>query len=222
MEVFDGSQLQEIADTAREILTIRNLHALQDQADLRKRATKLESENEELKDESNRDGLTGVHNRRGFEARLEKEFAMSAEHHWPLSMIFVDVDRFKQVNDNHGHQVGDAMLQEVGTLLVDNVREQDLVARYGGDEFVLLLPGGDAQQAEAVGKRLVETARTRSVRDGADGDVSITLSIGTATLGDGVMFESSKEFLAAADEALYHSKRNGRDQLTTYASIQAA
>ncbi|MGI9341439.1 MAG: sensor domain-containing diguanylate cyclase [Gammaproteobacteria bacterium] len=222
MDLFDGSQLQEIADTAREILTIRNLHAIQDQQDLRKRASKLENENEELKDESHRDGLTGVHNRRGFEARLEKEFAISNEHHWPLSMIFVDVDRFKQINDTYGHQTGDAMLQEVGTLLVDNVREQDLVARYGGDEFVLLLPGSDAPEVEAVAKRLVETARTKSVRDSGGDDVSITLSIGIATNGDQSRFESAKEFLAAADEALYHSKRNGRDQATTHSSIQAA
>ncbi|MBT8441728.1 MAG: GGDEF domain-containing protein [Gammaproteobacteria bacterium] len=222
MDIFDGSQLQEISDTAREILTIRNLHAIQDQADLRKRATKLESENEELKDESHRDGLTGVHNRRGFEARLDKEFEMSSVHHWPLSMIFVDVDRFKQINDNHGHQTGDAMLQEVGTLLADNVREQDLVARYGGDEFVLLLPGSDDQEVEAVAKRLVDTARAKSVRDGNGNDVSITLSIGVATQGDQTRFESTKEFLAAADEALYHSKRNGRDRATTYVSIKAA
>ncbi|MFQ5609227.1 MAG: HDOD domain-containing protein [Woeseiaceae bacterium] len=223
MEVFEGGQLQEISDTAREILTIRNLHALQEQADLRQRTTHLESENEELKDESNRDGLTGVHNRRGFEARLDQEFKTSTKHHWPLSMVFIDVDRFKQINDNHGHQTGDAMLQEVATLLVDNVREQDLVARFGGDEFVLLLPGSDAKETQAVAKRLVETARTRSVRDeGGSTDVSITLSVGIATQCDSSVFQSPKEFVAAADEALYHSKRNGRDQLTAYETIEAA
>jgi diguanylate cyclase (GGDEF)-like protein len=147
---------------------------------------------------------------------------MSTVHHWPLSMIFVDLDRFKQINDNHGHQTGDAMLQEVGTLLADNVREQDLVARYGGDEFVLLLPGSDDQEVEAVAKRLVDTARAKTVRDGNGSDVSITLSIGVATQGDQTRFGSTKEFLAAADEALYHSKRNGRDQATTYVSIKAA
>ncbi|MFQ5635412.1 MAG: GGDEF domain-containing protein [Gammaproteobacteria bacterium] len=127
------------------------------------------------------------------------------------------------MNDNHGHQTGDAMLQEVATLLVDNVREQDLVARFGGDEFVLLLPGSDAKETQAVAKRLVETARTRSVRDeGGSTDVSITLSVGIATQCDSSVFQSPKEFVAAADEALYHSKRNGRDQLTAYETIEAA
>jgi diguanylate cyclase (GGDEF)-like protein len=222
MEIFDPNQLHEISDTAREILTIRNLHALQDQADLRRRTQRLENENEELKDESNRDALTGVRNRRSFESRLEKEFEMSAAHHWPLSLIFVDIDRFKQVNDNHGHQTGDTMLQEVGAMLAYNIREQDLVARYGGDEFVLLLPGGDAQEAETVAARLVESARNTTIRNSAGEVVNITLSIGIATLGDQIKFASPKAFLSAADEALYHSKRSGRDRLTNFSSIEAA
>jgi diguanylate cyclase (GGDEF)-like protein len=222
MDLFQTDTLQDITDTAREILMIRNLHALSEVADLQQRANKLEDENEELKEESSRDALTGSYNRRYFELALEKEFGAAGRHEWPLSVVFVDLDRFKQINDTHGHQAGDAMLREVAALLVGNLRDTDIVARYGGDEFVLLLPGIDNSVAENVAKRLVHQARDRSVL-GDDGEkVSITLSLGTATRDAQNAFDTAKDLLAAADQALYHSKRNGRDQHTCYEAIEAA
>ncbi len=215
MELFESDYLQDMTDTAREILMIRNLHTLSENRD-------LQSEKEELKEEASRDGLTGVLNRRAFEEAVAREFESAAKHQWPLSVVFVDLDRFKQINDSHGHQAGDAMLRAVSDLLTECLRDSDIVARYGGDEFVLLLPGLDADAANTVAARLVEEARSRTADDGNGGTVSITLSLGIATYDSESGFTKPKELISAADEALYHSKRNGRDQHTCYDQIKAA
>jgi len=222
MELFEENYLQDITDTAREILMVRNLHTLTENRDLEEQKSQLESQNTMLQQEASSDGLTGVSNRRYFEESVEKEFSTATRHNWPLSVIFVDVDKFKQINDNHGHQSGDKILREVASLLRSNVRESDTVARYGGDEFVLLLPGLARSGAEKIAQRMVEDVRQASVR-GADGDaVRITLSLGVATHDTESSFKDSAALLAAADEAVYHSKRNGRDRLTSYDTIQAA
>ena len=137
-------------------------------------------------------------------------------------MVFVDLDHFKGINDTHGHQGGDAMLKEVANLLTGTLRDTDIVARYGGDEFVLLLPGVDAVQVEVVADRLVKRARETRADNGHGKSFSITLSLGIATCDSKSTFATSQDLLAAADAALYHSKRNGRDRHTCYDKIQAA
>jgi len=180
------------------------------------------SENNLLQQEVSSDGLTGVYNRRFFEESVEKEFATATRHSWPLSVIFVDVDRFKQINDSQGHQAGDKILREVASLLKANVRESDIVARYGGDEFVLLLPGLARDGAEKIAQRMVDDVREARVAGADGGRIAITLSLGVATYDTESAFSDAASLLAAADEALYHSKRNGRDRHTCYHTIQAA
>jgi diguanylate cyclase (GGDEF)-like protein len=222
MDLFETDHLQDFTDTAREILIVRNLHTLSQNQGLEDQKRELEADREELQHEASSDGLTGVFNRRYFEEALAREFNSADNHNWPVSIVFVDLDRFKQINATHGHQAGDKMLCAVADLLTENLRSEDILARYGGDEFVLLLPGLDAKAAEQVAGRLVDGARGRSVK-GASGDqVSITLSLGTATQDSAAKFEKPADLLAAADEALYHSKRNGRDQHTCYDTIKAA
>jgi len=222
MELFENDQLSDISGMAGEILIVRNLQALSEVSDLQQQKSDLENQNEVLEEESNRDALTGVYNRRGFEKLLAKEFAVTTEHHWPLSVVFVDLDNFKTVNDTHGHPTGDAILKEVADLLVANLRETDIVARYGGDEYVLLLPGVDADQARYASERVVTEIRKRSVTTEAGESVGITLSLGLSTYDSGNSFDSAEDLVAAADTALYHSKRNGRDQHTCFAEIKAA
>ncbi|MCC7329456.1 MAG: GGDEF domain-containing protein [Gammaproteobacteria bacterium] len=222
MDILPAGQLQDITEQAREVLMVRNLYTISNHEDLERQQSKLKAENSVLRVESERDGLTGVLNRRAFEEAMEREFAMATKNNWPLSVVFVDLDHFKGINDTHGHQSGDAMLRAVAGLLTGTLRDTDVVARYGGDEFVLLLPGLDTTQVEAVAERLVQRARTTRVEGNAGRSFAITLSLGIATRDSASGFATSQELLAAADRALYHSKHSGRDRHTSYDRIKAA
>lgn len=222
MELYDQAQLQDITETARETLVVRNLHQIHESQDLQRRSSRLEEENNALKTENNLDVLTKACNRRYFEESLATEFAAAAKHAWPLSVVFVDVDYFKGVNDTHGHQAGDAVLIAVASLLQQSLRENDIVARYGGDEFVLLLPGVDADQADLVGRRVCEGIRAAKVDAGNGTKIGVTLSLGVATSDSQHDFREPKALLAAADAALYESKRQGRNCHTCHGKYQAA
>ncbi|MDH4022656.1 MAG: GGDEF domain-containing protein [Gammaproteobacteria bacterium] len=222
MDLYDAAQLQDIADAAKETLMVHNLRQISHRENLEESKKILEEENIELKVENVRDPLTNAHNRRYFEQSLAREFQTAVKHAWPLSVIFVDVDRFKQINDGYGHQTGDTVLQAVAKLLRESLRDSDIVARYGGDEFVLLLPGTDAGLADQVGERLCAYIRNQSIEAPDGQHVGVTLSLGVATCDSHTRFDGPKELLAAADSALYHSKREGRNRHTCYETIQAA
>jgi len=221
MELFETDQLQNITDSAREILMIRNLHVLSEAAGLKKQTSMLQDENSALKDKTNKDALTGISNRRFFSDRLDKEFASASRQGWPLSVIFIDIDLFKEINDNHGHQAGDVTLLSVASLLSQQMRDSDVVARYGGDEFVILLPGTDSDHADQAANRIITATRDLPTTT-EHGSFSVTLSAGVATCDSQNKFENPAELLAAADRALYHSKSNGRNQHTCFDSIEAA
>jgi diguanylate cyclase (GGDEF)-like protein len=152
------------------------------------------------------DGLTGLANRREFDQVLVREVNRAKRTGEPLSLVVFDVDRFKQVNDTRGHLAGDEVLRTIAAVLAAAVRDMDLVARYGGEEFALVLPRCDQDDAGVVVKRVTEALRAQPGLEG------VTVSAGVATLpahaSDGVTL------IAAADEALYESKRAGRDRFT--------
>jgi len=162
------------------------------------------------------DGLTGVANRRYFEERLTRIREKENNAEIPISIIMIDIDRFKQYNDSAGHQAGDECLRKVATALESgSVRADDLVARYGGEEFVVLLPATDEQAAQAVAERIRQAIADLGMPH-PDSDVSscVTVSIGVAT--DRIEhLERPGELIERADQALYRAKRDGRNRIVT-------
>jgi two-component system cell cycle response regulator len=162
------------------------------------------------------DGLTGLGNYRSFQTTLAREVDRAARFHRPLALLMLDLDRFKQVNDVHGHQVGDAVLVQVADRFREEVREVDVAARYGGEEFVVVLPETGLDGAQHLAERVCERIRSRPLHTAA-GDLSVTVSVGVAVYpahGD-----SPEALIRAADQALYAAKADGRDRWHVAATV---
>ena len=168
---------------------------------------KLEAANAELLSLSVTDPLTGLLNRRRFEEVIQNEF-VRALRYGPLSLLMIDLNFFKAVNDRYGHQAGDEVLKAVAGALRTNCRETDTCARLGGDEFAVILPHADREVAAAVRDRILDAAAQTKVLVGEEVNVPISLSIGAATLGAGA--SDSQELIAAADAEMYRVKQASR------------
>lgn len=155
-----------------------------------------------------RDTLTGLPNRLAFDERVALEEARFRREHTPLCLAIWDIDHFKRVNDTFGHQAGDKALHVVGKTLNQLIRDVDMVSRYGGEEFVMILPRADLQQAFVVLERIREKLANTPFRF-KDKPLKITLSCGVAEFGEG---ETVEEVIARADEALYRAKAQGRNR----------
>ncbi len=164
-----------------------------------------------LRELSTRDYLTGLFNRRYLEETLERELLRSARKGQSLGLIMLDVDDFKCFNDVHGHAIGDAILRELGNLLLDHVRGEDIPCRYGGDEFIIILP--DASQAATYerAKFFGEYARQFHLKFEKLAIETVTLSIGVAMFP--MHGSTSDDILRSADTALYRAKHAGRGQV---------
>lgn len=166
--------------------------------------------------QANQDPLTGIANRRAFDQWLEQLCLDSRQNAFPFSLLLIDLDFFKRINDNHGHDAGDKVLCAVASLLSASlVRKGDQVARIGGEEFAVLLPNTDRRGAEDVAWRLVMALRNANKRangvEGSAGWIPVTLSIGAASWLPGQPL-SSGSLMREADQALYLAKEQGRDQ----------
>jgi diguanylate cyclase (GGDEF)-like protein len=173
--------------------------------------------NRQLEDMLNRfrilastDELTGLSNRRRFFDELERELSRHQRYGSPLSLVIVDIDHFKTINDSHGHQVGDAVLREVGHRLLNTFRRSDLVARYGGEEFAVLLPETAGAEAFEVAERVRELAASLTFGTD-DAPVRLTISGGVAAAVGAA--DTPEALLRRADAALYRAKANGRDRI---------
>ncbi|WP_347927696.1 GGDEF domain-containing protein [Pseudomonas helvetica] len=156
-----------------------------------------------------RDPLTGTGNRIAMDQTLQREIDMARRHLQPLSLLMLDIDHFKQINDNYGHSAGDDVLKAVATLIKDQLRNVDMVFRFGGEEFLILLSNTSRDAAAMIGERLRYAAQAGEYS--ADGTlIGLTVSLGCSTLLPG---ESADSLLRRAGSALYVAKREGRNRL---------
>jgi two-component system, cell cycle response regulator len=173
-------------------------------------AVTLQKQNVKLKEVAATDALTGLANRMTLDRFLAQEFAAAARDVQPLSVLMLDVDRFKSVNDRHGHQTGDQVLRVLGKLLRGAAREKDLAARYGGEELTLVLPGTTRTRAAAIAESIRKAVAAKPLLcEGVA--LPVTVSIGVATLEAGSPFKEAAHLVRAADMAVYAAKHAGRN-----------
>lgn len=166
-----------------------------------------------LDEASNRDGLTGVYNRRYLEQALAKEFARVKRYDETLSLIMLDIDHFKRVNDERGHLAGDEVIRRTAEILSNGIRESDTLGRYGGEEFAVLLPHTKLDGALVLAERLRKCVAAQPITFGNQ-SIPVTISIGVAELHPDT--PSYEQLIQDADTALYQSKDGGRNRVTAF------
>ncbi|MGZ5609155.1 MAG: GGDEF domain-containing protein [Methylobacter sp.] len=155
------------------------------------------------------DPLTQTQNRTSFNDAIKREMSLAKRNNKSLSLIFLDIDHFKTINDTYGHECGDATLVLGAKWIKENLRDSDIVFRYGGEEFVILLNGTDASGAELLAERIRASIGSHTIAFGME-TLKITASLGVSTLRDNDTFES---FVQRADKAMYTAKNRGRNQV---------
>jgi diguanylate cyclase (GGDEF)-like protein len=190
-DTTDTTTLEAVADYAAAALQNAHAHDL-------------------LAREATTDALTGLHNHRGLVEQMDMEIERAERFDRPLSLLYFDIDRFKDINDTHGHEGGDFVLQQMARLASSSLRSIDTLGRYGGEEFVALLPETDAEAAWRAAERLRESVAAGAFPVGGGTEVHVTVSIGVSSYpADGV---SRRMLLRSADAALYRAKRLGRNR----------
>jgi two-component system cell cycle response regulator len=160
------------------------------------------------------DHLTGLFNRHYITEIIEREFSLAARYHTPFSLLMIDVDFFRDFNTKFGHPTGDWVLQQVAVLFNRELRQPDVIARYGGDEFLAILPMTDSQQATRVAERLRSSVAANQWESPA-GTLQLTISIGIASVPLPDILQVD-HLIACADQALYQAKEHGRNQASIY------
>jgi two-component system cell cycle response regulator len=179
---------------------------------VKKLQDQLRERNAELDRMTRTDALTGVYNRRHLEEELTRQYAIARRQRHPVSVLLLDIDHFKQVNDTYGHPAGDLVLREFARRLRDDLRAGDIAGRWGGEEFLVVLPGADLSAAIEVAERIRRaTARTPVIT--AEGEIPLTVSGGCA-VGP---LDTPDDQVSRADTALYQAKAAGRDRIVAAA-----
>jgi diguanylate cyclase (GGDEF)-like protein len=209
------AQIVQDASEALTQLTLQSqqqvLKVEQEQRKATNRLQELEEANRLLAQNANLDPLAGVYNRRFVEGFLEREIARSSRFKRPLSILFIDVDHFKEINDQHGHPAGDAVLQQIAQLMKANTRESDCLCRYGGEEFVLALVETDLLGAQHVAEKIRRMAAGWKFKcPGVEQEFHVTVSIGIATTNPNRPM-TKEVLIQMADESTYAAKREGRN-----------
>ena len=217
MDILDVETAATVLDKARKILTEVSLNARREISELQQEIDTLGSKAESLQQENQTDLLTGLGNRAFMEQQLEDWVGRARKLGFPISLAFMDLDGFKAINDNYSHQAGDEILKSTADLLNAQIREGDALARFGGDEFVLLLSGEKAEHARIACDRILKAFNTTQ-HEVDDQAVELYISIGLATT-DLVDENTGQTLLEAADQALRYAKQHGKAQVVEYKDI---
>lgn len=200
VSILRSDQMNSLVEEASELLTTRTLVKMR-----------------ELENKVQHDGLTGAHNRSHFDDTLRCEFLFSCQQQAPLALAMIDLDHFKVVNDTYGHVAGDGILVAIVKAISAKIRQTDVLCRYGGEEFVLILPGTSVHDARHLLTRVQENIRAIAYTLDSGHIIKVTASIGVAVNMDHEKsFESEREMLEAADSALYAAKHAGRDHIVEW------
>jgi diguanylate cyclase (GGDEF)-like protein len=176
----------------------------------------LEEANRNLKILANKDALTGLYNRQFLNEWLEKEWLRAQRYDNPLSVVMADIDDFKRVNDNYGHQAGDIVLKKIADTMAKNLRKNEVLARYGGEEFIFVLPQTNMEDACIAAERFKSAVRKLKILIGKDKYLDISISCGVYTAHPGRKEENVDVLIQRADHALYEAKESGKDQVIIY------
>ncbi len=212
IEVDRGSGHAQLMEEARQQIVNISLDTAMDLQETVTRAKQLEEENRELATQANTDALTGLPNRASFDRRLEEvvEARLAGKARRALGLLVLDIDHFKSFNDTHGHQVGDDVLRQVGSRLAELTRQSDFAGRYGGEEFVMILPNVGADDLEIVAERVRMGIEEMRAQSGAL-ELSVTVSVGGACCERVKNRRAGDALVSLADECLYEAKQSGRN-----------
>ncbi|MCG8688768.1 MAG: GGDEF domain-containing protein [Desulfobacterales bacterium] len=225
-QLDDATAPEDIQGISRDIVSeaqniIMGSNALkQDVNDTISELNALKQELEGLRHEAKTDMLTGLLNRRGFEEAVAKATSTARQNNTPLTLIIADIDHFKKVNDTYGHLIGDNVLKMLSNLIKEHIKGKDIASRFGGEEFIIVLPETDLKGGSALAEHIrtsLESMRWRTKQSGkAIG--AITISLGIAQYAPG---ENLDTLIQRADNALYTAKQNGRNQTVTQNDAEA-
>lgn len=195
---------RELESYNRELLALKELY--------KERARELRAAMEKLEEVSITDDLTMIYNHRYLISRLNYEFERAKRYRFPIAFIMLDIDHFKVYNDNNGHLAGDEALRKIAMLINRSIRDTDIVGRYGGEEFAIILLHADLTRMVEVAERIRRTIEeTPFPKEELQPLGKITVSMGGSCLSDGM--QTMENLIGSADEALYRAKRNGRNQI---------
>jgi len=210
-----SAQLNEANLRLQSKIDVADKQLIQNNRQLVQQSEELQRINEEFRKMSVTDSLTGLHNRRHFEELMKTEMEMSLRHGDVNSILVIDIDYFKRINDCFGHPGGDMVLKQVADQLKSNLRKTDILCRVGGEEFVALCKRADKVAALSIGEKMRRDIERQPMRFG-DEKIKVTISVGLATTNHLNLSQGADELYRQADAAVYHSKDQGRNRITHY------
>ena len=208
----DGAAIDTILSKAKESLTLRTLLSEQTLTETNSKIARLEEHNVKLERRLDYDELTGVYTRAFAYSTLNREFPVAVQQQSPIALVFVDLDDFKRINDQHGHSVGDKVLKLAAKSLKESTRESDIVARVGGEEFLIIMLNTGYLNASSVCERIVNQLARTYIQLDRDIELRLTASVGLSVHGEETQFSDFHSLIDSADMACYRAKNGGKNR----------